>query len=126
VEIAEDLPYILAFQPKRILFRIGPNDVGSSIWSPTNYQNMVTLATNAGVHCWELCAQPEGATGGTTYPQVNTFLMTNYPTTTIPVFDWNPATMESADQFHPNPFGYQQIAHDCGAVVGEFGGKFNH
>ena len=120
VEITNDLPYILALHPQNVLLRIGENDVSSSIWNPANYEYIVNTLTSAGINVWNLCGENAGST------TVNPFLMTNYPTTTIPCADFNQSTMVSPDGLHPNALGYLTLANDVSRSLPKwFSGRYS-
>ena len=122
-DISNDLPYILSFHPQNVLLRIGHNDFTlANDWSSQSYSNIVAILTNAGINVYNLCAEPDNSGSYTT---LNIFLLTNYPASTIPVFNWNATTMLGADGTHPNPLGYQCLADDVSAFLPQFASRFN-
>lgn len=111
VEMVQAIDYIKAFKPKYALLCIGRNDLGSSVsystWQ-TNYQNIVTNLTNAGITVVHLYGIEETNTNqDTLWKWINNTYSSNKLNIAA---EWNNTTMLSTDNVHPNELGHRFIA----------------
>lgn len=101
---------IIALNPKKILLMIGSNDVrASSATVNSDFSNLVTTFTNAGMDVYVGLLWENAAGGGVDQSSLNTYLKSTYPTKYIDTWSVLNSAMLSTDGIHPNESGNQFI-----------------
>jgi hypothetical protein len=115
LDMVRNLPEIIAYRPSVVFLECCSNDVRNSVaigTIETNYANVVSTLTAAGIQVYELLSFVENS--GINQAPLDAWISATYPTTSIAntgaSYLGTPSSILAADNIHPNAFYHGLIA----------------